>query len=104
LAIFELATNALKFGALSAKAGTVKVDWSVDDRDGEREFHMSWQELGGPTVIQPAHCGFGSVIIERMIARSLLGSAKVTYAPAGLIWELVAPEAALIEASGFSVV
>jgi PAS domain S-box-containing protein len=104
LAIFELATNALKFGALSATAGTVKVDWSVDDRGGEREFHMSWQELGGPTVIQPAHCGFGSVIIERMIARSLLGSAKITYAPAGLIWELVAPEAALIEASGFSVV
>jgi hypothetical protein len=39
-----------------------------------------------------------------MIARSVLGSAKVTYAPAGLIWELVAPEAALIEANGFSVV
>jgi PAS domain S-box-containing protein len=104
LAIFELATNALKFGALSAKSGTVKVDWSLDDYGGKREFHMSWQELGGPPVRQPAHCGFGSVIIERMVARSLLGSAKVTYAPAGLIWELVAPEAALIEASGFSVV
>jgi hypothetical protein len=44
---------------------------------------MSWQERGGPPVIEPAHCGFGSTIIERMIARSLLGSAKVTYAPGG---------------------
>jgi PAS domain S-box-containing protein len=104
LAIFELATNALKFGSLSAKAGTVLIVWSIGDNAGKREFRMSWQEVGGPPVIEPAHCGFGSTIIERMIARSLLGSAKVTYAPAGLIWEIVAPESALIETSGFSVV
>jgi PAS domain S-box-containing protein len=104
LAIFELATNALKFGSLSAKAGTVLIVWSIGDNAGKREFRMSWQEVGGPAVIEPAHCGFGSTIIERMIARSLLGSAKVTYAPAGLIWEVVAPESALIETSGFSVV
>jgi PAS domain S-box-containing protein len=104
LAIFELATNALKFGSLSAKAGTVQIVWSIGDNDGKREFYMSWQEVGGPSVIPPEHSGFGSTIIERMIARSLLGSAKVTYAPAGLIWELVAPESALIETSGFAVV
>jgi two-component sensor histidine kinase len=104
LAIFELATNALKFGSLSAKAGTVQIVWSIGDYAGRREFHMRWRELGGPPVIPPEHSGFGSTIIERMIARSLLGSAKVTYAPAGLIWELVAPESALIETSGCSVV
>jgi len=104
LAIFELATNALKFGSLSAKAGTVHIVWSIGDNAGMREFHISWRELGGPSVIAPIHSGFGSTIIERMVARSLLGSAKVTYAPAGLIWELVAPEAALIETNGFSVV
>jgi PAS domain S-box-containing protein len=104
LAIFELATNALKFGSLSAKEGTVQILWSIGDKAGKREFYMSWQEAGGPPVVQPSHCGFGSTIIERMIARSLLGSAKVTYAPAGLIWELVAPESALIETSGFAVV
>ena len=104
LAIFELATNALKFGSLSAKAGTVQIVWSIGDYAGKREFHMSWQERGGPSVVPPNHAGFGSTIIERMIARSLLGSAKVTYAPAGLLWELVAPESALIETSGFSVV
>jgi PAS domain S-box-containing protein len=104
LAIFELATNALKFGSLSAKAGTVHIVWSIGDNAGMREFHISWRELGGPSVIAPIRSGFGSTIIERMVARSLLGSAKVTYAPAGLIWELVAPEAALIETNGFSVV
>jgi PAS domain S-box-containing protein len=104
LAIFELATNALKFGSLSVKAGIVQIVWSIGDYAGRREFHMSWQELGGPSVIPPNQTGFGSTIIERMIARSLLGSAKITYAEAGLIWELVAPESALIETSGFSVV
>jgi PAS domain S-box-containing protein len=104
LAIFELATNALKFGSLSAKTGTVQIIWSIGDHAGQREFYMSWKELGGPSVVPPNHAGFGSTIIERMIARSLLGSAKVTYAPAGLIWELVAPESALIETGGFSVV
>jgi len=104
LAIFELATNALKFGSLSAKAGTVQIVWSIGDHAGKREFHMSWRELGGPSVVPPNHSGFGSTIIERMIARSLLGSAKLTYAPAGLLWELVAPESALIETNGFSVV
>jgi PAS domain S-box-containing protein len=104
LAIFELATNALKFGSLSAKTGTVQIVWSIGDHAGKRELHMSWQELGGPSVVPPNHAGFGSTIIERMIAQSLLGSAKLTYAPSGLIWELVAPESALIEASGFSVV
>jgi PAS domain S-box-containing protein len=104
LAIFELATNALKFGSLSAQDGTVLIAWSIADNAGKREFRMSWQEAGGPPVIQPAHCGFGSTITERMIARSLLGSAKVTYAPAGLIWEIVAPESALIETNGFAVV
>jgi PAS domain S-box-containing protein len=104
LTIFELATNALKFGALSEKAGTVQIVWSIGENAGKRELHMIWRELGGPSVAPPNHSGFGSTIIERMIARSLLGSAKVTYAPAGLIWELVAPESALIETSGFSVV
>jgi PAS domain S-box-containing protein len=104
LAIFELATNALKFGSLSTKSGTVQIDWSIGEQAGKREFRMSWQEAGGPFVTPPAHSGFGSTIIERMIARSLLGSAKITYAPEGLLWELVAPESALIEANGFSVV
>jgi len=104
LAIFELATNALRYGALSAPTGTVRIVWSIEGTDDAREFRMSWQELGGPPATPPNRTGFGSTIIERMIARSLLGTAQVTYAPSGLIWELVAPLSGLVETSGFSVI
>src|SRR5256885_5585390 len=51
LAIFELATNALKFGSLSAKGGRVQIVWSIGENAGKREFHMTWQELGGPSIL-----------------------------------------------------
>jgi PAS domain S-box-containing protein len=104
LTIFELATNAVRYGSLSAQTGTVHIVWAIADQNGGREFRMRWQELGGPPALPPNAPGFGSTIIERMIARSLLGTAKVTYAPSGLTWELVAPESGLVESSGFSIV
>ena len=104
LTIFELASNALKYGSLSSHAGKVHIAWAVEEQNGTREFRMSWQELGGPPAKPPSRPGFGTTIIERMIARSLLGTAKITYASAGLTWELVAPESGLVEANGFSLV
>jgi two-component sensor histidine kinase len=104
LTIFELATNALRYGSLSAQTGTVRIVWAIADQSGGREFRMRWQELGGPPAVRPNAPGFGSTIIERMVARSLLGTAKVTYAPSGLTWELVAPESGLVESSGFSII
>jgi PAS domain S-box-containing protein len=102
LAMFELATNALKFGALSVPDGKVHVKWEVTEEDGGRQFKLTWRELGGPPAVAPRKKGFGSAIIESMIARSVLGAAAVTYAPAGLIWELVAPESGLTQATGAS--
>jgi PAS domain S-box-containing protein len=104
LTIFELATNALRYGSLSAQTGTVHIVWAIADQSSGREFRMRWQEIGGPPALPPSAPGFGSTIIERMIARSLLGTAKVTYAPSGLTWELVAPESGLVESSGFSII
>ena len=104
LAIFELATNALRYGSLSSQTGKVDIVWVIDGENGAREFRMRWQEVGGPPAIAPRKPGFGTTIIERMIARSLLGTAKVTYASTGLTWELAAPESGLAEATGFSVV
>jgi PAS domain S-box-containing protein len=104
LTIFELASNAVRYGSLSAQTGTVHIVWAIADQSGGREFRMRWQELGGPPAMPPNVPGFGSTIIERMIARSLLGTAKITYAPSGLTWELVAPESGLVETSGFSIV
>src|SRR5262245_61373026 len=104
LTIFELASNALRYGALSAQTGMVHIVWAIADQSGGREFRMRWQELGGPPAMPPSAPGFGSTIIERVIARSLLGTAKVTYAPSGLTWELVAPESGLAETNGFSII
>ena len=55
---------------------------------------------GGPPAVRPRKKGFGSAIIENMIARSVLGSVTVAYPPTGLTWELVAPEAGLTQAAG----
>ncbi len=99
LAIYELAINAVKFGALSTDAGRVQVKWAIAGDGEQREFKLNWHELGGPSPVRPARKGFGSTIIENMIARSVLGSATMTYAPTGLVWELTAPEAGLTGAA-----
>jgi two-component sensor histidine kinase len=98
LAIFELATNAVKFGALSVGSGSIDVKWQVSDGD-PREFRLSWREQGGPPPARPSRKGFGSTIIESMVARSVLGAATITYAPTGLVWELTAPESGLTGAA-----
>src|SRR5689334_4425788 len=100
LAIYELATNALKFGALSSRDGKVQVQWGMTGDNGGRQFKLTWHERGGPPAVPPKKKGFGSAIIESMIARSVLGTATVTYAPTGLIWELTAPETGLTQAGG----
>jgi len=104
LTIFELASNALRYGSLSAQTGKVHIAWAIADQCGGREFRMRWQELGGPPAMPPSSPGFGSTMIERMIARSLLGTAKVTYATSGLTWELVAPESGLVESERSSII
>ena len=103
LAIYELASNALKFGALSEGAGNVEVKWQISPEqtsaEEPREFKLTWREQGGPPPVRPLRKGFGSTIIEKMVARSVLGTATLTYAPTGLIWELTAPETGLTGAA-----
>src|SRR5215468_875489 len=69
LTIFELATNALRYGALSAQSGMVDIVWAIADQNGGREFRMRWQELGGPPAMPPNVSVFRSTIMDRMIAR-----------------------------------
>jgi two-component sensor histidine kinase len=88
MAIHELVTNAVKYGALSVPGGSVAVAWSVrsEQRNGEakRRLHLSWQERGGPPVAPPARRGFGSRLIERGLARELGGTARIDFAPEGV--------------------
>lgn len=80
LALHELATNAAKFGALSAPEGSVAITWTADPR----RFVLRWQEAGGPPVSAPGHRGFGSLLIEQVLAAELNGKVLLSYAPSGL--------------------
>lgn len=85
LAIYELATNALKYGALSAEGGSVVIDWNVDDGN---IFRFDWRESGGPTVATPSRTGFGSRLNNQIVASYFHGSAETIYRPEGLHFQL----------------
>jgi two-component sensor histidine kinase len=87
MALHELGTNALKYGALSAERGAVTVRWSAD---GGR-FRLLWQESGGPPVSPPARRGFGSRMIERGLAAELQGEVRIDWRPDGVVCTIDAP-------------
>jgi PAS domain S-box-containing protein len=87
MAVHELATNAIKYGALSAEGGRVDVAWSVADG----RFRSRWSEHGGPPPARPARTGFGTRMIERALAMQLSGTVTIDYPPSGLICTIDAP-------------
>jgi two-component system, chemotaxis family, CheB/CheR fusion protein len=88
LIVHELATNAMKHGALSNKAGRVTVTWSLVDQAGqEPRLAFRWQERGGPPVEPPGRKGFGSKLLERAIDTSAK-PAVFDYACEGLTYDL----------------
>jgi PAS domain S-box-containing protein len=87
LIIHELATNALKYGALSRPEGSVETGWRRD-RDG-RSCTFFWTEHGGPPVTAPTRRGFGSSILGDL-ARGFARKVELDYAPAGFRYELQA--------------
>lgn len=84
MALHELATNAVKYGALSNDAGRVEVDWKYD----AEELVLTWTETGGPPVSKPTRTGFGSRMIGRALSASLGGAAEVFYRPEGVFFQL----------------
>ncbi|OWW00205.1 PAS domain S-box protein [Rhizobium sp. R693] len=90
LALHELATNAAKYGALSVKDGRVSIEWSFPGDDPAR-LRLQWRETGGPSVVQPSRKGFGSRLIESLLAAELKGDVTITYDPAGVICVVNAP-------------
>lgn len=90
LALHELATNAMKYGALSVPTGTVRVAWMLEDND--QRLQLSWRERNGPRVSLPSRLGFGSTVIDSLTAQSLNGSVVTDYAPEGFSWALTVPE------------
>ncbi len=92
LAVNELATNALKYGALSAPAGSVEIVWSREAAAGTAPlFRFVWQERGGPPVREPERKGFGTRVIGRLLADDFGGSVELSFEPSGLRCCLTAP-------------
>jgi len=82
--LHELATNAAKYGALSAASGRVALDWT---HQADGPLTLRWSETGGPAVKAPTRKGFGGRIIERMIAQ-LKGTTHFDWRAEGLACEI----------------
>ncbi|EGF90474.1 sensory box protein [Asticcacaulis biprosthecium C19] len=90
MALHELATNAVKYGALSNQEGCVDIAWQTLPAS-QQTFDMSWVESGGPAVSVPTHKGFGHTIIGRLVEASVQGVTQIKFEPSGLMWRLTAP-------------
>jgi PAS domain S-box-containing protein len=91
MAIQELGTNAVKYGALSSEDGRIAIDWTVDGPTREPRLLMKWQENDGPPVVPPERRGFGTRLIERSLAQELNGSVEIDFAPKGVVCTINAP-------------
>ncbi|UYY78960.1 sensor histidine kinase [Sphingomonas sp. R1] len=91
LAMHELSTNAVKYGAWSNESGRVAIAWRIA---GE-QLLVEWREEGGPIVTPPARRGFGSRLIERGLAGELGGTVTLYFDPGGVRCTIEAPLAAV---------
>lgn len=94
LALHELCTNAIKYGALSADSGRVEITWRVRDERSPRDtpwLEFQWRERGGPEVRPATHSGFGSRLLEKGLPRQLKGDASLSLLPEGVEYRLGAP-------------
>jgi two-component sensor histidine kinase len=87
MALHELGTNALKYGALSREGGRVAVRWTTDND----RFRLRWQESGGPAVSVPDRRGFGSRMIEEALATEFRGEVRIDWRPEGVVCTIDAP-------------
>lgn len=91
LALHELATNAAKYGALSTPAGRVAIRWRRLPASEGHGVELTWEERGGPGVAPPEHRGFGTLVIERHLARALDTEVELSFPPEGVRCRIVVP-------------
>jgi two-component sensor histidine kinase len=101
MAVHELATNALKYGALSVPEGEVRVVWALepgpcrDDADESPCLRLTWTERGGPPVVAPTRQGFGARLLEKGLAGELSAQVSLAYDSLGLACTMRLPIRAL---------
>ncbi len=87
LALHELTTNSIKYGALSISSGKVAICWAVSDTDSSPQILFEWRESNGPKIEQiPTDKGFGSTVLNRITATSLGGKSSSEFLPEGFYW------------------
>jgi two-component system CheB/CheR fusion protein len=91
LAIHELATNALKYGALSQSSGRIEVSWRIDESVDPPQLVFEWRERGGPKVSPPQRKGFGTELLERTLAFEFKGQTSLAYNSHGLDCTITMP-------------
>jgi two-component system CheB/CheR fusion protein len=92
LILHELATNALKYGALSAEQGHLNISWQLRQNPAHnRTVRLRWEEHGGPAVQKPRNEGFGSRLVLRATEYELGGEAELSYAAEGLTCRIEFP-------------
>jgi two-component sensor histidine kinase len=89
LLLHELATNALKYGALSGDAGLIAVTWEIAGSGDDAELRLQWQEYDGPAVSEPETKGFGSKLIKMGLVGT--GGVELRYLPTGFQGKFNAP-------------
>lgn len=87
MALHELCTNAVKYGALSVASGRVAISWAKEDD----RLVLRWAERDGPTVIPASYEGFGSRFVARQVARELKGTVNLAFPPRGVTCEIALP-------------
>jgi two-component sensor histidine kinase len=102
LILHELATNSVKYGALSVPQGEVRLAWKdlVGEDDGESRLELVWEETNGPAVREPSRTGFGTTIIKRHAAAAFAGHVEVDFRTEGLCWTLNAPRSSFERGEG----
>ncbi|WP_165820078.1 sensor histidine kinase [Microvirga sp. KLBC 81] len=84
MAIHELTTNAVKYGALSVLGGSVAVSWALVEDQDHRELTIKWVERNGPAISSPTRKGFGSQLLERVLNNQIGAGTMISYEPDGL--------------------
>jgi PAS domain S-box-containing protein len=91
IAFHELATNAVKYGALSNSTGSVQLAWAIEPTSGGDRLILHWQEKNGPPVSPPTRKGFGARVIEHRLTHELGGNVDLDYRVDGVVCTINIP-------------
>jgi PAS domain S-box-containing protein len=98
IALHELSTNALKYGASSNDTGWIEISWTLVRHADADRLVLRWRERGGPPVAEPTHKGFGSWVIERGLTHELGGVVELDYLEHGVVCTIDIPAPAQVGA------